>query len=259
MGQKVFFKPGDDSWVEYAIENDFLSIRCVVNKNNCEVGTSLYIYDAEGKNLCLGTLSASNECYSISKSYPVSYLHFQGIDTENITGFVLKKDNQNLISTMEQTEIITSSTADESEDPALTRAKNLLSGFGGGDYSNEAKEYLELITDRLKNYPVKTISLVPGFSWYVINDIKETFQLSGIEHLIFCESFIRFFAKTGEWYMGKGEEQGMFALAIEAESESVNPFSNGADCSRFVSADNGTGYWIVGLGLFSDGQYFCRI
>lgn len=259
MSKKMFFESDYASWVEYDFENDFLNIDCVVNINKSEKGASLFLVDNNGTTLNLGTLSVSDKCSSLSKSYPLSYLRFQEIDYENIKGFEIDKDEKLILSTFEQNVKTSIASTDESEDPALVRAKEILGGLGSADYSCEANEYISSVNKRINSYCEKNITEIPGFKWYIIDDIKETFNLTSVEHLIFCENFVRLFAKNGEWYFGVGEKPGVYALCIKSCSKTVIPFQNASDCTKFIPVDEFCGYWIVGIGLFSDGQYFCRL
>lgn len=116
---------------------------------------------------------------------------------------------------------------------------------------NIQKRWLEKLEEATKNLKISDVSLLSGYTWYEIENMKPPIPISSYRHLLFVTEVMTEFEKCGHYLLGI-KNDGHTALAIK--SERFNPFINANDC--VIKLD---GYFIVGVYLASDGQYFEKI
>ena len=100
-------------------------------------------------------------------------------------------------------------------------------------------------TPRSKNCPSDK------YEWYSFANIIPPVELGAYEHILFCARTVRAFAKNKEYLFGVGEG-GHTAVALREEC--INPFENADDCAVKIGD-----YYVVGVYLGNDGQYFERV
>lgn len=92
---------------------------------------------------------------------------------------------------------------------------------------------------------------VAGYEWYISHDIRPPVALSAYRHLLYVAPVINCFERYGAYLFGLAGG-GRTALAVR--SDGANPFINADDCATKVE-----NWWVVGIYLGDDGQYFEKI
>lgn len=246
MWQNIFFEACPDSLFQYKYDDSYFYVKCEIFSQKFTDG-NVYACCGSSK-LNLGTLKGSQGLLSLDKSYPLAYLRSHGIEINNLTHFSLSAPdgfyiNSNLLS---------------APDPAITRAEKLLSSMSRPASPGEADEHIHQIRQLTLNLPKENLPFLPEYEWYRVSDIKQTFSLSAIEHIVFTPSFMQSFVRSGCWFLGDCSNTNIFALCIATDSSFPNPMENALDCCRTFPTISAL-YCVVGIGLFEDGQYFCKI
>ena len=113
------------------------------------------------------------------------------------------------------------------------------------------KLWLEKLNETVKNLKVSDISPLSDYTWYEIESMKPPIPISSYRHLLFVTEVMTEFEKYGHYLLGI-KNDGHTALAVK--SERFNPFINANDCA--IKLDD---YFVVGIYLAPDGQYFEKI
>ena len=200
--------------------------------------------DKEDDGVCLGTLSeGKGGCY-LSKSYPLSFLEMNGADLSEKIVVSVNKNKE-----------------DFATDPALKRAEDLLNNHPCDEtHKKLSKNYCEIIRKNLQNFGKVSLPFLKGYSFHKIDNIKHPFLLSAIDHVVFTKEFVSVFAKRGEWYVGENEDSRIFPLVIGRYETEPDPMPLVSDSYiTYSDVESGLIYHIIGIGVFDDGQYFCKI
>jgi len=249
MHTVLSFAAFPESKLAYQWDDNYFYVDCSLGCREA-VGAKLYINsvnDGTLNTLFLGSLTTDNA--SVSKSYPLSYLEDGDISPDLVSFFsVCMPDG-----------VMHSSQTAPGFDSSLANAAQVLSSIGGNvDYSREAELCIINITHTLQTLPQAELPVFTEFMWHKIEDIRCTFSLSSIEHIVFDSAFVRAFASSGVWYMACTSSKNIFAVCVVCREDGGNPMSNVSDCVLTADA-GGMRYYCVGIGLFDDGQYFCRL
>lgn len=193
-----------------------------------------------------------------SKVIASATLCVKGYNAEDIDTFalVLKEDeNMTLVSVGFSRlcwEVQSVATALESytSDPALTRARNTLESL---KKTANADTYRDIIgkLESLKNTLTKSdLNPHSGYEWYELYKKQIPLKISSFEHVL-TDRVFDITAESGGLLLGIGNSG---ATALASVDEEVNPFENASDCSVRRGR-----FWIVGIRLKEDGQYFERL
>ena len=258
MNEKKIFKLPHGGDVILNINSGYVQIECAISQNIYPSGKKLYVITNGGDSLCVGGFSPSGGSLFLKKTYSMSYFASNRIYTDDIFGFEVdyeEAENTSLQSAIEKDKDI-----DYTKDFAYSRAREVLDSLKSKhDYSFVAGEIRKEISAKLKVYEKTEMNFLKDYIWYEITDIRETFGLSSLEHIIFNEFFVRAYAKSGKWFFGCTNDKGMYAVCISCTTELPNPMANALDCCR-VFKNEGTNEicYVVGVGVFDDGQYFYK-
>lgn len=249
MQSTVAFDAFPSSELKYRWDDSLFYIDCCLACPDA-TGGKLYINaDSGGERAKLFLGSLATERASVSKSYPMTYLADGGILLDAITCFSVE---------MPEGEVYLSQRLD-APDPAIAGAVRALSGLSDRvDYREEAAFCIKKISEFIKTLPRAQLPALPKFSWHRVEDVRCTFSLTSFEHIVFDSAFVRAFANGGEWYISQTEDKNIFALCVGCPASYPHPMINVSDCAFFVESA-GKKYFCVGIGLFDDGQYFCRL
>ncbi len=236
---------GIDGEFLYELEDGHFQTDFFVRGNELK-NRKVYIksIDEENEGVCLGTLSeGKGGCY-LSKSYPVSFLEMNGADFSKKFVICLKKDADDVLL-----------------DPAVTRAKDLLNNHPIDEKGKElSKNHQKIMRKELRNFEKVSLPFLKDYTFYKIDNIKHPFPLSSIDHVVFTKEFVSVFVKRGEWYIGEREDSEIFPLVIGKYESEPDPMPLVSDSyCRYNDRDSGLIYHIIGIGVFDDGQYFCKI
>lgn len=235
-------------------DNDF----CIESKSmysnvgkNSEIYALFYNESGE-KAFEIGTFENENGVYMISKKYTGSYLASEGIKLCNLLYFLIIFDENTRIKAY----------PDNGQswyiDSSITRAKEVLESVKENkNYEKEALDAIERINAGVKFYKKCVLPFFHDFDWYNICNMTENFGISSIEHVL------RSVGVTSEyisWYMGISHQERMYAVALKTINSKSNPLSNANDCTMvYNDSENKCIYYVVGIMLLDDGQYFCRL
>ena len=197
-----------------------------------------------------GSFSENQNVLSVDKFYTLSYLAENFIFPKNLSHFIIEADGLCKY-TFYPPNINT-----EIEDASLTLAKNTLESLKSQNSGCEnIPGLLASIRNSLNQYKQVSLPLMSDFSWYQVNDSRECFNLSSVNHLKESDGF----NVNLPWFFGKSADERVYAMAVEGEKGGVNPLSNADDCTvSYVSSSSDRAYFVVGILLLDDGQYFCR-
>ncbi|MBQ4526689.1 MAG: hypothetical protein II998_01315 [Clostridia bacterium] len=248
--------------VTLANDNAIIHIESETKRLPQNTTPKLSVCTKSGNSLCLGSFAKCDGRLCLNKSYPVSYFEANNIFIDDISHFYIsdcvgqndseKSDDGH--ASVKDTDTYTG------YDDALKRAEDILNFMStGGDFIEESKALKKTIDEKFSKVTSFVFPWLNGFLWIEMNDIRQTFGISALEHVMFNEFFVRAYAKSGRWYLGKASGDGLYAVCIECEKNAPNPMVNALDCAIEHSGLNDSKYFVVGIGLFSDGQYFYKI
>lgn len=246
MWQNVSFEKGYEILFEYKYDDDIFCIKCRLNQAKFDGGIVYACH--EDKRLSLGTLKKDEFALCLEKSYPVSFLRSQGIEPEALTHFAIQSQSG---------DELTSSPL-KSTDPAIERAEKILESMSSSPSPDAAEAHINLVHKSAQALSKEKLPFLTEFTWHRVDDIKQTFSLSAIEHIVFTPAFMQSFVRSGCWLLGTGDEKNVFAMCIATDSSFPNPMQNALDCCSTFATENAL-YCVIGIGLYDDGQYFCRI
>ncbi len=246
MWQNVSFEKGSEILFKYKYDDDIFCIKCRLNLPEFDGGSVFACYGSE--RLSLGTLKKDEFAMSLEKSYPVSFLRSQGIDPEELTHFAIES----------QSGVALASFPLKSTDPAIERAEKILESMSSSPSPDAAEAHINFVHGSAQALSKETLPFLTEFTWHRVDDIKQTFSLSAIEHIVFTPAFMQSFVRSGCWLLGTSEKKNVFAMCIATDSSFPNPMQNALDCCRTFATENAL-YCVIGIGLYDDGQYFCRL
>jgi len=246
MWQNVSFEKGYEILFEYKYDDDILCVRCRLNQANFDGAMVYACYGS--KRFSLGTLKKDEFALRFEKSYPASFLHSHGIYADAITHFAIQSQNGDELISLPLS----------SADPAIERAEKILESMSSSPNPEKAEAHINLVHQSVQALVKEKLPFASEFIWHRVDDIKQTFSLSAIEHIVFTPAFMQSFIKSGCWFLGTGNAKNVFAMCIATDSSLPNPMQNALDCCQSFKAEN-TLYCVIGIGLYDDGQYFCRL
>lgn len=247
--------------VELSYDGEFVHIESRIANLSKDGLPRLNVCTQTGKRLCLGSFGKHNGEMHLGKSYPVSYFEANDIFIDDISHFYVSDVDIRNEKERVGEDLDSINSGNNTADEALERAKNILNSLPGEmDWHEEAKITRERINSLFDNSFTVEFPEIKGFSWIEINDIRNTFELSILEHIVFNEFFVRAFVKSGKWYFGKSASDGFYAVCIYCNINDPNPMVNALDCvNEYCDNAKGVRQIVVGIGIFDDGQYFYKI
>ena len=240
--------------IKYIIDDYSLNVKCT--SSYPESGQNIVLIahffgNDQYTDFELGKLIFENGVYSLEGKYTLSDFVSSGIDAEALSHFSLSSDGNIILKGYPAEKDI-----NPSDDVSIKRARQTLDSLKTGiDFTHEAARCINYISNKIKIYKPIKLPFLNDFDWYVIDRTNEYFNLSIIRHLLNSENYS---SDNSLWYFGKSKDKRIYAAAVKYNLANSNPFSNANDCTVKYS-DNKTGdtYYIVGILLLDDGQYFC--
>jgi|GEM_PF-6472424 len=246
MWQNVSFEKGYEILFKYKYDDEFFCIKCRLNQAKFDGGTVYACH--EGERLSLGTLKKDEIALCLEKSYPVSFLRSQGIDPESLTHFEIESLSGDILASFPL----------KPTDPAIERAEKILESMSSTPSPDDAEAHINLVHVTAQELSKEKLPFLTKFTWHRVDDIKQTFSLSAIEHIVFTPAFMQSFVRSGYWLLGTSDAKNVFAMCIATDSSFPNPMQNALDCCRTFATENAL-YCVIGIGLYDDGQYFCKL
>ena len=239
---------------KYCIENDFFTvISSFEYDKKIENPKLIALFYAENDfiKFTIGNYIFENDKYVLKKEYSISYLESNNIDIKKFSHFKLCIDDKILTSYP-----VCNNDTNIYSDKSIIRAKELLSSVNKKEHNYNTVTYLvNDIKECVKSYTTVQMPFMKKYTWYVISDNNINFNLSSIKYLL---SEINEKIKKKSWYLGVSPIDRVFALAIKTSSDKINPFANEDDCTVvYCNEEHNEFYFVVGLILLDDGQYFC--
>lgn len=225
--------------------------KCPKAGENSEVYA--FFYNETGERMFqIGTFVNEEGVYKLSKKYTQSYLQSEGLRLCDLLYFIVLFDENNKIKTYPD------SGQSWRIDSSIIRATEVLSSVKDGkNYEKEANGAIESINKEIELYEKCNLPFLSEFDWYKICDMSKNFGITSIEHLLRSRGVT---SEYSSWYLGVSHQERMYAVAIKTQSGYSNPLSNANDCAlMYKDSENRCIYYIVGIMLLDDGQYFCRL
>lgn len=251
MGNAIKTNLGNSGFVEYEFDKNSLNINSVLNVSVPDLTPKLYIRNSNlQKPFLLGSFYKEDGLYKFNKTYSLKYLDSNNLLLDTDYFFEIDYSESNVISCDTLSK----------EDKSLKRAKEVLDSLKDGkEYKDEVFIIVKNIKETLKLYQKIVLPFKSDFDFYEISDIKENFSLTSVEHIIYTQSFVRLFVKNNMWYFGVGKKHGQYCVCIKSNSR-INPMENTKDCAVMTKGlANNEFYFLTGILLSDDGQYFCKI
>lgn len=98
---------------------------------------------------------------------------------------------------------------------------------------------------------VADVSPVDGYNWYKNPKNVYPLELSAYKHITDTDEFYKAHQNSRQYLFGIKD---ICHTALALECEGNNPFVTAADCAVYTN-----GFWVVGVWLGKDGQYFERV
>ena len=246
MWNNISFKSCSDAFFQYKFEDDMFLIKCELYCPSL-TGGKVYAHNGDTK-CCLGSLKYDKGLLLLDRTYPISFLNSNGIQKDELTHFSIETSGGDIILSYPVNSV--GNTLDE--------AQKLLDKMKDAPSKDKAREITNGIKEKICTLKKETLPFLPDFEWYRVENTRETFSLSAIRHIVFSPPFMQNFEISGCWFIGYNEKNNIFALSIKSKASLTNPMENALDCC--VSFDGeGEKYYVVGIGLYDDGQYFVRL
>ncbi len=246
MWNNISFKSCSDAFFQYKIEDDMFLINCELY-NPSLTGGKVYAHNGDTK-CCLGSLKYDKGLLLLDRTYPISFLNSNGIQKDEITHFSIETSiGDNILSYPL-----------DSAGNTLDEAQKLLDKMKDTPSKNKAREISNETKEKICTLKKETLPFLPDFEWYRVENTREAFSLSAIRHIVSSPSFMRSFENSRCWFIGYSEKNNVFAVCIKSKSFLPNPMENALDCCVSFDAHEET-YYVVGIGLYDDGQYFVRL
>ncbi len=246
MWNNVSFISCPDAFFEYKFDGDMFMINCELYSAHL-TGGKVRVH-ADGAVCELGSLKYDRGLLLLERTYPISFLRSNGIETEKITHFSIEASDGEIIASYPLGTL--GNTLDD--------AQKLLDKMKAPSVGEDSKIIAQEIRQKIKKLKKETLPFMPDFVWHRVDDIHETFSLSAIRHIVSDSSFVHCFKESGFWLVGYMQGEDIFAVCIKGEDSLQNPMENALDCCVGFEAEGKT-YYVVGIGLFDDGQYFVRV
>ena len=249
MWQSCYMYLCDNTEIEYNISESSFEIKCKSDSPKINGNSRLYAFFQNESKFEIGFFECENNMHFIDKKYSLSYLENNNIDIHTLTSFVIENSENNVY-----TAVI------DKTDKSVTRAKELLESMKKEANPQKASEAISNIKKWTSLYKQESIPALSGFSWFKIDKTGEFFNLSSIEHLIHSEDFVHHLINGTCWYLGVCSEERIYAVGCKLKENFANPFTNANDCvSKFTLPDTNENFYVVGIMVLDDGQYFCSL
>ena len=218
---------------------------------NSEVYAFFYNESVE-KIFEIGTFAYENDEYKLSKKYTHSYLESQGLRLCDLLYFIIIFDDTNRI------KVYPDSGQSRCIDISVNRAKEVLASVKDNkNYEKEAADAMDCISKGIESHERCYLPFLDEFDWYNISDMSENFGISSIEHILRSAGVT---SEYTSWFLGVSQQERMYAVALKSRNNISNPLSNANDCAlKYTDSENKCVYYVVGIMLLDDGQYFCRV
>ncbi len=246
MWNNISFRSCLDAFFQYKIEDDMFLIKCELYCPSL-TGGKVYAHNDDTK-CCLGSLKYDKGLLLLDRTYPMSFLISNGIQKDEITHFSIETSGGDVITSYPLNSV--GNTLDE--------AQKLLDKMKDAPSKDKAREISNEIKQKICTLKKDALPFLPEFEWYRVEDRKEGFSSSAIRHIVFSPQFMQCFEFSGCWFIGYSEKNNVFALSIKGNSYLPNPMENALDCCVSFDAEKEK-YYVVGIGLYDDGQYFVRL
>ena len=255
MWQETFFDLCEKTEIKYKINDDFFEVKCFSTSDKINSASRLYavfFHNDDNINFELGIFNYENGRHFVEKKYSISYLQNNGIDTNNFSHFVINiSDNQTMVSHSCKTDKI---------DDSLIRAQKTLNSLKKSYEPDIAKKIIENISARTSIYNEIKLPILYDFKWFAVDNKYEFFGLSGIEHLMQSEGCTQGNFNNNLWFFGAASDERIYAVAVKCNESALNPLTNASDCVvKYTVPDSDYVYYVVGILVLDDGQYFCRL
>jgi len=206
----------------------------------------------------IGSYTFDNNTYKLSKKYTMPYLQSSGIDLDMFSHFSIVSDGIPVFCAYPED---FPKEDGLSIDSSIIRAREALNCIRDtSDFFDEAIKSIKYINIKVKKYKSCTLPFFNDFTWYIIDNNDECFNLSSLEHLKNSDIYCKYLNDIESVYFGVGRNDRIYSLALKCKSQIPNPFSNAEDCTvKFYDNKDDTAYYAVGILLLDDGQYFCRL
>jgi len=244
--ENVSFKECSDVFFEYKFDGDMFMIKCeLYSQFFC--GGRVCVHGSD--KMCeLGSLKYDKGLLLLERTYPVSFLNSHGIEKEALTHFSIETSDGGVISSYPLGDF----------GSTLDKAQKLLDDMKVPVLEENAGDFVRETIEKIKRHTKENLPFLPEFEWYRVENEKETFSVSSIGHIISSYQFLQCFERFGFWYIGYKNDDSIFAVCINGGSYLPNPMENAIDCCVSFETDTEK-YFVVGIGLFDDGQYFVRL
>jgi len=234
--------------IKYYTDSEYFSVSSTFEFSDCKDKPRLdafFYSDEDFKKFTVGNYNCDNGKYTLQKKYSISYLAQNNVDADKISHFKLYMGDNNIT-------LYPANKKDNSiyGDRAIIRAKELLLDEFIKEKSIDASDYINSL---VTSYKMIKLPFMKDYTWYLIDNMNQTFGLSAIEHIMW-----ELKGKTKVWYFGISQNERIFAVAVKSDSDNVNLFPDEDDCTViYCNNKKSEFYFVIGLLLLDDGQYFC--
>lgn len=246
MWNNISFKSCSDAFFQYKIEDDMFLIKCELYSPSL-TGGKVYAHSGDTR-CCLGSLKYDKGLLLLDRTYPISFLISNGIQKDAITHFSIETSGGDIISSYPL----------DSFGNTLDEAQKLLDKMKDAPAKDKAQQVSDEIKQKIRTLKKEALPFLPDFEWHRVDDINDAFSLSAIRHIVFSPPFIQSFENSLYWLFGYNEKENIFAVCIKSKSFLPNPMENALDCCVSFDTEKEK-YYVVGIGLYDDGQYFVRL
>lgn len=252
MWQSCYMYLCDNTEIKYNISDNYFEIKCKSDSPKINNNARLYaLFENEFK-FEVGFFECENNTHFIDKKYSLSYLENNNIDIHSLTSFVIENSENSVF-----TAVINKT---DKEDKSISRAKEVLGSIKKEINPQKAAEAISNIKKRTSLYKQENIPILNGFTWFKIEKKGEFFNLSSIEHLIHSDGIVHHIINGTCWYLGVCSEERIYAVGCRLKENFSNPFTNADDCvSKFNLPETNEVFYVVGIMILDDGQYFCSL
>jgi len=149
-------------------------------------------------------------------------------------------------------EVMSASVTDDAPyDPALKRAYDLLDSQKESVDFDTYQSVIFKLNSLKKTLKKSFLNPLGSYEWYELSQSRVPLNISSFEHLLTDEVFKNTIENGTSLLMGIGDDG---AVAFCAADTDTNPFENALDCTVRRGR-----FWLVGVRLKDDGQYFERL
>ncbi len=252
MWQKCVAHLCDNTEIEYDISDGFFRIKCSTISTKINFNSSLSAVFSDNTELEIGYFNCNDGICSVDKKYSLSYLENNNINVKAFSYFIIKNEDGVFFTAIKP--------ESDENDASLKRARDVLGSLKEESDPQKANDVVCYIRKRTSLYRKQDIPVLPEFTWYKIDNPNEYFTLSSIEHLLCSEGYISCLVQGTAWYFGVCNENRIYAVGCKRKKGLYNPFTNASDCAvEFNIPDSDDVFYLVGVMILDDGQYFCRL